>query len=478
MIGGLRQDASALLGRAMQLHKAGKFGEALQFYQRVLVLQPLSADALTYSALALLELGKARDAAERLQAALTLRPNHAETLGFLGNALQLSGRRDEAERAFRAALAITPGNPRLHNNYGILLLEAKRYEEARASFERALAANPAYAEASINLSQVHLKLGQSEPAVGAAQRAVDSGGKAEAYNQLGNALAACDRYDEAIAAYRQATAHSPRFLDALNNLAVALVAGGRAREALAVTDSCLQIHPGDVTALATRSVALSEAGERKAQEQLVDLDCMLKAQRIDPGPRYPSLAAFNEALAAHIRGHPSLRYAPEGHATRNGLHSGDLLAEPKGPVEDLERIIVASFECYVAELPAERPAFLGDPPQQWFLDIWALVLDRQGYQVPHIHASGWVSGVYYVAVEGAVSDETAGHEGWIEFGRPQAIYRPTVEPRLRLIRPEEGRLLLFPSYFFHRTIPFTADAKRICVAFDICPAPRPAPGRA
>lgn len=93
--------------------------------------------------------------------------------------------------------------------------------------------------------------------------------------------------------------------------------------------------------------------------------------------------------------------------------------------------------------------------------------------MPHIHASGWLSGVYYVAVDKAVSTGDGGHEGWIEFGRPQTLYRPTQDPRPRLVRPEEGMMVLFPSYVFHRTIPFTADAQRICIAFDICPGRRP-----
>jgi len=30
-------------------------------------------------------------------------------------------------------------------------------------------------------------------------------------------------------------------------------------------------------------------------------------------------------------------------------------------------------------------------------------------------------------------------------------------------------MLLFPSYFFHRTLPFQADATRISIAFDVMP---------
>ena len=39
-----------------------------------------------------------------------------------------------------------------------------------------------------------------------------------------------------------------------------------------------------------------------------------------------------------------------------------------------------------------------------------------------------------------------------------------------------GDIVLFPASLFHRTLPFSADEERICVAFDLKPG-RPANGR-
>jgi len=38
---------------------------------------------------------------------------------------------------------------------------------------------------------------------------------------------------------------------------------------------------------------------------------------------------------------------------------------------------------------------------------------------------------------------------------------------LRVLRPEEGVLLLFPSYLFHRTLPFAGEGERISISFDL-----------
>jgi hypothetical protein len=41
-----------------------------------------------------------------------------------------------------------------------------------------------------------------------------------------------------------------------------------------------------------------------------------------------------------------------------------------------------------------------------------------------------------------------------------------------VILPEEGDVIFFPSSVFHRTIPFTSDEERICIAFDLKPDPK------
>ena len=37
------------------------------------------------------------------------------------------------------------------------------------------------------------------------------------------------------------------------------------------------------------------------------------------------------------------------------------------------------------------------------------------------------------------------------------------------VRPEVGQLVLFPSYFWHGTLPFHSAQPRLTVAFDVVP---------
>ena len=63
----------------------------------------------------------------------------------------------------------------------------------------------------------------------------------------------------------------------------------------------------------------------------------------------------------------------------------------------------------------------------------------------------------------------AAEAGWIEFGRPPSSFNCTIEPEVKTHRPEEGLMLLFPSYMYHRTIPFETEEERISIAFDVLP---------
>jgi len=46
---------------------------------------------------------------------------------------------------------------------------------------------------------------------------------------------------------------------------------------------------------------------------------------------------------------------------------------------------------------------------------------------------------------------------------------------VKAFRPEDGLMMVFPSYFYHRTIPFEATTpiegaeQRISIAFDVLP---------
>ncbi len=158
-------------------------------------------------------------------------------------------------------------------------------------------------------------------------------------------------------------------------------------------------------------------------------------------------------------------------ATRGSGAGIDRLQVFGGPLaKELLEHVRRAIDCYVAE----REAFHDDPtiahrPESVELDSWAAVVRGDGHQAWHIHPSGWISGVYYVDVP-ELEYQGEGKRGEIEFGIHSfgSESDNSEGPNWR-IRPEPGLLLLFPSYYAHRTWPTGVDDRRISVAFDVVP---------
>ena len=118
---------------------------------------------------------------------------------------------------------------------------------------------------------------------------------------------------------------------------------------------------------------------------------------------------------------------------------------------------------YLQSIKALNLAYFNDLPDTLTYDMWAVRLNSGGHQAAHIHPSGWISGVYYTSLPKL--NKTI-NEGALEFG---VNYPKTKFKSLYTIQPEEGTLVLFPSYYLHQTVPFESEQQRICISFDVYP---------
>lgn len=492
----------AALQRALQLQRTGQLAESEALCRRLLAADPENIGAAVLAAQLSARRGDVEAGIDLLQAALRRQPDAAPALNGLA-ALSLRLRRlPEAEAACRRLLAIDPDNAVAHFNLGQVADAAGRSADALASYRRAMAINPELAAIRLPLAVALHKLELAEEAMDAYRR-VTTGGPdqalalfnlgtlheargelaeaATAYEaaiaivpqetaprlQYANVLYKLDRFGEAADAYGDLLRRQPAMTEAHGNLAKALWAQGDASGALAACDAGLRSRPGDTAILAFKAVMLRESGNPAGARALVDHERFLKPVRIGPPPEFADVTAFNAALSAFVLQHPTLVHEARNHATKDGKHTGDLLLGPKGPIAALERIVGDAVSQYLRELPADAAhPFVANRPQHWKTSIWAVVMEGQGYQVPHIHPQAWLSGVYYARVP-AFMAVAADQGGWIEFGMPLPEFGCKTRPEVRLVRPEEGLMLLFPAYFHHRTLPFQSTETRISLAFDV-----------
>jgi tetratricopeptide (TPR) repeat protein len=421
-------------------------------------------------------------------------------LSNFGNALRALGELEAAETAERRAIAVDPDLAEAWNNLGAALHAQHKLEEAALAYERAVGLSPSLLDAWFNLGNLRKDQGRLEEGIASWRQALAiDPALAQAHNNIGNALYKLGKIDDAIEAFRHAVALAPGFAEARHNLAMGLrqrgdfanaiaafddalaiepayalagagkaatlLAAGNPSAALAVADDCLRMEPHRQQGIAYRALALAELGRSKEADFINDYAGLIHVTELSGSN---GSADFNGELTAAVRSHPTLTLEPGEYLTRGGRLTANLLLRPSPVINRFEEMLRQTIDRYIGSLVSD-PAhpFLSRIPKSYSLKLRATILRAGGWHPEHLHEHEWLSGVYYPELPA----DTENGGGWIEFGRPDYALSAGSKLKLRAIKPEVGMLLLFPSYFFHRTIPFAGGDERISLAFDLSHAP-------
>jgi Tfp pilus assembly protein PilF len=151
----------------------------------------------------------------------------AATLAERGLSAHRRGDVDAAERSYRCALALDAKHPLARHYLGVLLYQRKDYVDALPLIEESTAQVPQEPEFHNNLGLLLAALDRNDAAIEAYRRTLNLQPQhATAWNNLGLAAQAQNRLPEAIAAFRRSIALLPDFAHAHWNLSLALLAHG------------------------------------------------------------------------------------------------------------------------------------------------------------------------------------------------------------------------------------------------------------
>jgi hypothetical protein len=247
----------------------------------------------------------------------------------------------------------------------------------------------------------------------------------------------------------------------------ALLAGDP-RKAAHLCEEGLTRAPGNGAFLAILAVAWRML-EDEREEMLCGYDTFVRVFDLEPPAGFSDMADFNVQLNVALdRLHPNTREFLD-QSLRGGTQTSDSLFGAGLPlVEKLKARIDEAVARYIAEMPpdAGHPFLSRRTGGFRYAGSWSSRLGDGGFHVNHIHPQGWISSCYYVALPAAVAQD---RQGWIKFGEPQLDIALKL-PIRRAIQPAPGRLILFPSYLWHGTIPFQDAMARTTIAFDVAPS--------
>ena len=453
-------------------------------------------------------------------------PKHNLTIKILGSIYEQQDKLDESLKMYQKSLALDNNDPEAHNNLGLVLQKQGKLQEAMLSLKKAIALKPDFIIAIYNLGNTLKEIGNLEDAEINLKRCIElKPNFIEAYINLANTQSENNHFKDAERSLKKCIELKQNFIPAHYNLGNLLKKLGRLDEAMTSYNYLLKLKPSYKPALLGRGQIFFI--KKKFDQALNDFDnCNTSEsraralitlynsgnideiyQRIEKNAKIDEknlrVAAFSSFishkenketknnfcknpleflyfsnLSSHLKNsdkfiddlideikHINASWEPSNKTTIKGFQSTkNLFVDPKGKIKDLQKIIIDELQKYNLKFKDKSCLFINEWPLKKNLFGWHVILQQQGYQDPHIHPAGWLSGVIYLKVVPSLEK----NEGAIEFSLNAQNYSDVKSPKF-IHQPKKGDIVFFPSSLHHRTIPFTTNTDRIIISFDLLP---------
>ncbi|HEX8231846.1 MAG TPA: putative 2OG-Fe(II) oxygenase [Caulobacteraceae bacterium] len=461
----------ALAAYSLALKTATRLEEALEVSRRAARDYPASAAAEHNVAALLGDLNRPAEAEAAARRALAKGGDAPETWLTLGRALIEQGRAAEAEAALREAVRRRPEMADAHRELAqVVWMTTGDRDASAAPLRGAVAANPRDPALAIQLAKALQYGGREDEAYGVLQTAIRGSNQVNFALEATAASLAAVRGDPGAAldhAYRALT-ERPGDVPVGILACDAYLGLGRAEEAAQLAARLHQLAPNEQQVLSRLAVAWRILGDPRYRV-LYDYARVVRPWRIDTPEGWPDLPSYLADLAAALKRLHTFTTHPFDQSLRHGSQTPQNLKTVEEPA-------VRAFFAAIDGPIRRHMAMLGTGPDPLrsrntgrydIAGIWSVRLRPNGFHIDHVHHEGWLSSACYIELPPAV--EAEGREGWIKFGEPGVPTEPPLPPE-HFVKPERGMLVLFPSYMWHGTVPFSGDATRMTIAFDVVPA--------
>lgn len=453
---------------------------------------------------ALAAMGRQHEAVAAYRQVLAASPGNPAAGHALAIALDAANQPAEAEQVARQTLDRGYRTAALYHSHARSLIALGEFERAEAALHDCLRLEPRLLDAQSNLARlVWMRTGDRAQATASMDRALQTfahdealwAAKAAVLQGAGDArgayacLASQAAQPQAAPAllvraglaaleFDPATAlglaeRALRVLPSDSSARTLLVAAqlgiGDARASLPHCEVLLAQAPDDQYLIALQTIAWRLLGDARYHE-LCDYPGLVVPQRLEAPPGWSDLAAFLADLRSSLdRLHDAQKHPLLFQSLRHGTETtGDLTRSADPLIQALFKAFEAPIRHYMEHIGTGSDPLRRRNRGGWrFNGSWSVRLRTSGFHTSHVHPRGWISSACYIDLPEGMADPQR-QDGALSFGEPSLVTTPALAAE-HAVRPEVGMLVLFPSYVWHGTVPFSGERTRLTVAFDVVP---------
>jgi tetratricopeptide (TPR) repeat protein len=418
-------------------------------------------------AAALGDAGRWTEAEPHIRAAFSKGIDAPETWLLLARCEQALVRLDASEKAFREAIRRRSGMVDAHRELAQLIwMRTGNLSAALADVDAGLRTAPRDIMLAFVKAQTLEFAERAEDAFAAvANLSAANPGQPSILLYAAQLAAGLGQAQEALNLAERAATLAPQEMAVQVTLAETLLVAGQPERASDIAANLRRRWSTNQHAIALQATAWRILGDRRYR-QLYDYDTLVWSSLLDTPQGWPNLEAYVADVASALKSLHAYREHPFNQSLRHGSQAVNILQQDHPALRALPQALDGPIRRRLKELGrGEDPVRSRNSGAYAFQGMWSVRLRPGGYHINHVHPQGWLSSACYVETV-----EPKDKEGWIKFGEPGLKTTPPLPPE-HFVEPKPGLLVLFPSYMWHGTVPFTGEKSRLTFAFDLVPAP-------
>ena len=152
------------------------------------------------------------------------------------------------------------------------------------------------------------------------------------------------------------------------------------------------------------------------------------------------------------------------HSNKGGWHSQNFDIVNEGPPINF----INKCKDFLKDVISNNMGWKYVPNKQRIVAMWAIINKKNSFNVSHYHQNCYLSAAYYIRKPENSGDITFADPKQVRTYRSPRIEKYTEYTRESVtIKPEEGDLIVFPSYLYHEVGVNLSNEDRVIISFNI-----------